>query len=102
CNCSRMTHSSGVSLAASTDIFRPLILRLGISLPFRCMKPLTAATHCWVSAATHRVSDSCHDNDPDTGRRQSNLELLKGNKFPKIPVVRCGNAEAFETPAPMS
>src|SRR5882757_1618708 len=33
CNCSRMTHSSGVSLAASTDIFRPLIVRLGISLP---------------------------------------------------------------------
>src|ERR1019366_2622827 len=33
CNCSRMTQSSGVSLAASTDIFRPLILRLGIALP---------------------------------------------------------------------
>src|ERR1700722_12117710 len=34
CNCSRMTHSSGVSFAASTDIFRPLMLRLGIvSLP---------------------------------------------------------------------
>src|SRR5205814_9432979 len=30
CNCSRMTQSSGVSLAASTDIFRPLIVRLGI------------------------------------------------------------------------
>src|SRR3981189_2330363 len=30
CNCSRMTQSSGVSLAASTDIFRPLIFRLGI------------------------------------------------------------------------
>src|SRR3954453_18585877 len=33
CNCSRMTQSSGVSLAASTDIFRPLIFRLGIALP---------------------------------------------------------------------
>src|SRR5271169_6732798 len=33
CNCSRMTQSSGVSFAASTDIFRPLILRLGIVLP---------------------------------------------------------------------
>src|SRR5436305_7621583 len=33
CNCSRMAHSSGVSGAASTDIFRPLTLRLGMSLP---------------------------------------------------------------------
>src|SRR6185369_1167055 len=31
CNCSRMTQSSGVSPAASTDIFRPLMLRVGIS-----------------------------------------------------------------------
>src|SRR3954466_11472801 len=30
CSCSRMTQSSGVSLAASTDIFRPLIFRFGI------------------------------------------------------------------------
>src|SRR5262245_49985393 len=30
CNCSRMAHSSGVSFAASTDIFRPLMFRLGI------------------------------------------------------------------------
>src|SRR3954468_3194134 len=30
CNCSRMTQSSGVSFAASTDIFRPLMLRVGI------------------------------------------------------------------------
>src|ERR1700730_7923603 len=28
CNCSRMTQSSGVSLAASTDIFRPLIFKV--------------------------------------------------------------------------
>src|ERR1043166_1432561 len=33
CNCSRMTQSSGVSFAASTDTLRPLILRFGISLP---------------------------------------------------------------------
>src|SRR6476646_1962705 len=33
CSCSRMTQSSGVSLAASTDIFRPLIVRLGICTP---------------------------------------------------------------------
>src|SRR6478752_7004956 len=61
CNCSRMTQSSGVSLDASTDIFRPLIFRLGIwRFPFRCMKPLTAAAHFWVLAGTHRV---------DAGRR---------------------------------
>src|SRR6202021_4083927 len=30
CNCSRMAHSSGESFAASTDIFRPLILRVVI------------------------------------------------------------------------
>src|SRR3977135_1722317 len=33
CNCSRMAQSSGVSPAASTDTLRPLMLRLGISLP---------------------------------------------------------------------
>src|SRR4029078_13152069 len=46
CNCSRITQSSGVSLDASTDIFRPLIFRLGIwRFPFRWLKPLTAASH---------------------------------------------------------
>ena len=30
CNCSRITQSSGVSLAASTDTFRPLMLIVGI------------------------------------------------------------------------
>src|SRR4051794_11734436 len=33
CSCSRMTHNNGVSPAASTDILRPLIVRLGIALP---------------------------------------------------------------------
>src|SRR3954464_10977906 len=33
CNCSRMTHSSGVSLDASTDIFRAVRVRLGIFAP---------------------------------------------------------------------
>src|SRR5215208_8306149 len=59
CNCSRMTHSSGVSLDASTDILRPLILRLGIGAsPCRCWRPLTAASHFWVLAGTHRVGAS--------------------------------------------
>src|SRR3954451_2554201 len=44
-----MTQSSGVSAAASTDMLRPLIVRLGMfRFPFRCMKPLTAATHLWA------------------------------------------------------
>src|SRR3954467_5199529 len=30
CNCSRMTQSNGVSAAASTDVERPLIVRLGM------------------------------------------------------------------------
>src|ERR1044072_6832449 len=56
CNCSRMTQSSGVSFAASTDIFRPLIFRLGISSPLPVEVLLTAATHFagWLGA--HRVS----------------------------------------------
>src|ERR1700710_941515 len=55
CNCSRMTQSSGVSLAASTDIFRPLILRLGISSPL----PVYGAAYGGSSRsgwlAAHRV-----------------------------------------------
>src|ERR1700721_4417053 len=61
CNCSRITQSSGVLFAASTDRLRPLIVRLGISFsPFRCRKPLTAATHCWVTAGAHRVRGQLH------------------------------------------
>src|SRR4029079_9582075 len=56
CNCSRMTQSSGVSFAASTDIFRPLIFRLGIPLPL----PVDGAAYggCSLSGwlAAHRVS----------------------------------------------
>src|SRR3982074_2839879 len=29
-----------------------------LRFPFRCMKPLTAASHCWVLAGTHRVDAS--------------------------------------------
>src|SRR5260221_11076128 len=56
CNCSRMAQSSGVSAAASTDIFRPLMLRLGMISPCRCMKRLTAATHIFgLWSDTHRA-----------------------------------------------
>src|SRR5205814_10274992 len=70
CNCSRMTQSSGVSPAASTDIFRPLILRLGMFAPFRCMKPLTAASHC-LGIGRH-PSGRCQfgaQNDAELSRR---------------------------------
>src|SRR5215208_2838026 len=46
CNCSRITQSSGVSLDASTDIFRPLILRLGIS---RFPLPVLGAAYGGIS-----------------------------------------------------
>src|SRR5215216_3320540 len=49
CSCSRMTQSSGVSLAASTDIFRPLIVRLGISLPL----PVYEAAYGGISLLGH-------------------------------------------------
>src|SRR5215813_9841864 len=56
CNCSRMTQSSGVSLAASTDIFRPLILRLGISSPLPVYDAAYGGTSRSGWLAAHRVS----------------------------------------------
>src|SRR5205807_446801 len=50
CNCSRMTHRSGVSPAASTDIFRPLMLRLGIAFPLPMYGAAYGGTHFWVLA----------------------------------------------------
>src|ERR1700712_4872149 len=85
CNCSRMTQSSGVSLAASTDILRPLMLRLGIaSSPYRCMKPLTAASHFWVMAGTHRVDASCGKHDTVPIGRQCKLELTEKNSHSQV------------------
>jgi len=43
-----MAHSSGVSFAASTDIFRPLTFRLGMSLPLRCMMPTYGGNSLWL------------------------------------------------------
>src|SRR6185312_7761502 len=56
CSCSRMTQSSGVSLAASTDILRPLILRLGISSPLPVYEAAygDSSRSGWLAA--HRVS----------------------------------------------
>src|SRR4051794_23032311 len=69
CNCSRIAQRSGVSFAASTDILRPLMVRVGIGVfPCRCMKPLTAAT-CIANA--HRVGDRLgHKHDRVHGALQ--------------------------------
>src|SRR5438132_10325601 len=76
CNCSRMTQSSGVSPAASTDILRPLMLRLAIFSPLRCMMPLTAATHLWAKPRhpPGRCRDEPHNDRVPIGK-QCNLEL---------------------------
>src|SRR5437868_10138713 len=58
CNCSRMTQSSGVSLDASTDIFRPLILRFGIAFPLPVLEAAYGGISLWVMAGTHRVDAS--------------------------------------------
>src|ERR1700722_19821191 len=59
CNCSRMTHSSGVSFAASTDIFRPLMLRLGIvSLPLPVHDAAYGGNSLFVLDGTHRSDAS--------------------------------------------
>src|SRR3954463_8798963 len=83
CNCSRMTQSSGVSLAASTDIFRPLIFRLGIcASPSGVGSRLRRQLTFWVLAGTHRVDASCVQNDTDPTWRQCNLESLEENIIP--------------------
>src|SRR4051812_22516970 len=52
CNSSRMTHSSGVSFAASTDTVRPLMVSLGIGFfPARRATSLTAKFGLVVSSA---------------------------------------------------
>src|SRR3954463_4077505 len=88
CNCSRMTQSSGVSLDASTDIFRPLILRLGIGaspsgVGGRLRRHLTFG---YWPAPTGSMPVGAK-NDTELSRRQSNLESFEENS-----VVRCGKA----------
>jgi hypothetical protein len=68
------------------------------------MMPLTAATHFWAIADTHRVDASlAAQNDRVPCRRQSNLELFKENKFSNqrcaLRQQRCHNAiEPFSCP----
>src|SRR5438046_10588140 len=82
-----MAHSSGVSGAASTDIFRPLTLRLGIRFPCRCMMPLTAATHSWLVVG--HPPDRCdlaRENDRVPMPRQRKLESIKEKEIPDGPL----------------
>src|SRR5215213_8532590 len=81
CNCSRMTHSSGVSLDASTDILRPLIFRLGI---WRFPLPVLGAAYGGISllgiwpAPTGSMPVAAK-NDTELSRRQCNLESFEEN-----------------------
>src|SRR2546430_11307213 len=86
-----VTQSSGVSLDASTDIFRPLILRLGMFAPL----PMYEAAYGGISLFGYRPAPTGSmpvgaQNDAELSRRQSNLESLEGNKIMKAPLVRCG------------
>src|SRR5665213_2159781 len=75
CNSSRITQSSGVSLAASTDIFRPFIFRLGILLfPLPVYEAAYGGNSLWVMAGAHRVSASWRQDGMVPAARQSNLE----------------------------
>jgi hypothetical protein len=50
-----MTQSSGVSLDASTDIFRPLIVRFGIAFPLPVLEAAYGGNSLsWVLAGIHR------------------------------------------------
>src|SRR5437899_1268771 len=91
CNCSRMTQSSGVSLAASTDIFRPLIFRLGIcaspsGVGSRLRRQLTFG-YWLVSTGSMPVGGQ---NDTEPIGWQCNLESFEENIILSPCVVRCG------------
>jgi hypothetical protein len=61
-----MTQSSGVSLAASTDIFRPLILRLGIvSLPSPVNDAAYGGNTFWYRLAPTGPNASYAQNERD-------------------------------------
>jgi hypothetical protein len=47
------------------------------------MTPLTAATHLFALAGTHRADASAAQNDSDPFGRQTNLKLAEENKIPK-------------------
>src|SRR5580692_11655791 len=65
CNCSRMTQSSGVSLAASTDRVRPLILRLGmVSFPAGDENRLRRNSFFFLERHPPRWCQSKNDRDP--------------------------------------
>src|SRR3954466_5642099 len=95
CNCSRMTQSSGVSLAASTDMLRPLMFRLGIGaspsgVGSRLRRQLTFGY--WLAPTGSAPVDA--QNDTDRIVRQCNLELFEENIILPFSVVRCGEVLA--------
>src|SRR6185312_9703957 len=72
CNCSRMTQSSGVSLDASTDIFRPLILRLGIGAPLPVLEAAYGGNSLLgIGPAPTGSMPVGAQNDTELSRRQS-------------------------------
>src|SRR4051794_8568469 len=73
CNCSRITHSNGVSPAASTDMFRPLILRLGISLPL----PVHEAAYGGRSLLGHGLPPTGSMTALAAGWSRSDLEAMQ-------------------------
>src|SRR5882762_9868892 len=87
CNCSRMAQSSGVSFAASTDIFRPLMLRLGM------VSSLAGACDA-AYGGNSRVADGLAPTGPMPtlrermtafqSRGKCNLELIEENKIPDL------------------
>src|SRR5258708_18115301 len=85
CSCSRMTQSSGVSLAASTDIFRPLIFRLGIcaspsAVGSRLRRQLTFGY--WLAPTGSMPVGAQDDTDPNW--RQCDMESLEENIILKL------------------
>src|ERR1700730_16158036 len=99
-----MTQSSGVSLAASTDIFRPLMLRLGIcaspsGVGSRLRRPLTFGY--WLEPTGSMPAGAQDDTDPVW--RQCDLESFEENIILRFLVVRCGKilSRAFQSNSPM-
>src|SRR5438477_5563328 len=78
CNCSRMTQSSGVSFAASTDIFRPLIFRLGISSPLPVGEAAYGGSSLFgIAGSPPGKRPVGAQNGTDPVWRQCNLELIE-------------------------
>src|SRR5262249_53421807 len=95
CNCSRMTQSSGVSLAASTDTLRPLILRLGISSPLPVYEAAYGGSSLSGWLAAHRVSGQLPRRMiPIVLRGNAIWNWSKKKLFLRAVLVHCGRLSA--------